>query len=206
MNLPCRWGEGGLGGLAGRVRFRRRFGWPGRIDAHERVWLTFAGVDGSADLSLNGHPLGRHGPAAGLFEYEVTALLRPRNELVVEVEAPDDRGGLSGEVALEVRCSAFLRNLHAELTPTGDAFRLHVAGEVIGTSDRPLELYALLDGATVLYATVEPAVAGNPFQLTSDVLPMAAPAGPHEVRIELVDAATAWYTAAFRLSAVTQPG
>ena len=37
MTLPCRWAEGGLTDFAGRVRFRRRFGYPGRIDAHERV-------------------------------------------------------------------------------------------------------------------------------------------------------------------------
>src|SRR5438477_13088651 len=59
MVLPCRWGEGGLADFAGRVRFRRRFGLPRQLDAHERVWLTFAGVDGVAWLSLNGDLLGQ---------------------------------------------------------------------------------------------------------------------------------------------------
>src|SRR5690349_7428873 len=58
MTMPCRWDEGGLGDFAGRVRFRRRFGYPGRIDPYERVWLTFDGVAGSADVSLNGQALG----------------------------------------------------------------------------------------------------------------------------------------------------
>ena len=44
MTLPCRWADGGLKDFSGRVRFRRRFGYPGQIDAYERVWLTVAGV------------------------------------------------------------------------------------------------------------------------------------------------------------------
>jgi len=102
MTMPGRWGEGGLGEFAGRVRFRRRFGWPGRIDAHERVWLTFAGAEAVAEVWLNGRCLGRHeGP--GSFEFDVTGLLQLRNDLNVEVEAPGGSGGLWGEVALEVR-------------------------------------------------------------------------------------------------------
>jgi hypothetical protein len=104
MTMPCRWSEGGLGDFAGRVRFRRRFGYPGRIDAHERVWLTFAGVDAVAEVQLNGHFLGRH-EGADPFEFEVTALLQSRNELVVDVEAPAGNGGLWGEVVMEIRCS-----------------------------------------------------------------------------------------------------
>src|SRR6266581_1383182 len=72
MTMPCAWGDGPLAGFAGRVRFRRRFGYPGRLDAHERVWLTFAGASDRAAVSLNGTPLGRHeGP--GGFEFEVPA-------------------------------------------------------------------------------------------------------------------------------------
>src|SRR5438105_4141404 len=103
MTMPGRWGEGGLTDFAGRVRLRRRFGWPGRLDAHERVWLTFAGAQASADVWLNGRSLGRHeGP--GPFEFDVTGLLQLRNELAVDVETPGS-GGPWGEVALEVRCT-----------------------------------------------------------------------------------------------------
>jgi beta-galactosidase/beta-glucuronidase len=104
MTMPCRWSEGGLPDFAGRVRFRRRFGYPGRIDANERVWLTFAGAASVADVSLNGRFLGRHEGADEPFEFEVTSLLRDRNELIVEVESPTGDGGLWGEVALEIRC------------------------------------------------------------------------------------------------------
>jgi beta-galactosidase/beta-glucuronidase len=100
--MPCRWTEGGLKDFAGRVRFRRRFGYPGRIDDHERVWLTIGGVDAAAEIWLNGHSLGRLDEAQQPFECNVTGILRDRNELRVEVECPET-GGLWGEVALEIR-------------------------------------------------------------------------------------------------------
>src|SRR5438876_11024114 len=153
MVLPCRWQEGGLGDFAGRVRFRRRFGYPGRIDSHERVWLTFEGVDAVADVSLNGHILGRHEGASEPFEFEVTSLLRPRNELTVEVESAEN-GGLWGEVAMEIRATAFLRAVRTWVADAEEGNRLHVAGEVVGSSDQPLEMYVLLDRSNVAYATV----------------------------------------------------
>src|ERR1700730_15097580 len=70
MTMPCRWRDGGLPGFSGRGRFRRHFGYPGRIDDFERVWLTFAGVDGKAEIHLNGHFLGSL--PDGPFEFEVT--------------------------------------------------------------------------------------------------------------------------------------
>ena len=187
VTMPCRWGEGGLPGFSGRARFARRFGYPGRIDDHERVWLTFAGVEGTADVSLNGKPLGGH-DGEGSFEFDVTSLLTRRNELVVAVTAGSDRGGLWGEVALEVRRTAFLRGVGTEALGEGEVSRLLVRGEVVGTAGRPLELYVLLDGATVAYDTVEPAAGGAAFAIVT-----AAPARPGQVRVELIDGATVWY-------------
>jgi beta-galactosidase/beta-glucuronidase len=102
MTMPCRWSEGGLKDFTGRVRFRRHFGYPGRIDDNERVWLTFAGVEGIAEIWVNTEFLGRREAAQRPFEFDITRLLRDRNELHVEVEGPET-GGLSGEVALEIR-------------------------------------------------------------------------------------------------------
>jgi beta-galactosidase/beta-glucuronidase len=102
MNLPCRWDEGGLANFAGRVRYRRRFGLPTNLDAGESVWLSFAAVDAAADVWLNSQHVGSH-VGEGAFEFEVTKLLQPRNELVVEVESASTSGGLCGEVALEIR-------------------------------------------------------------------------------------------------------
>src|SRR5712692_2946039 len=69
--MPCRWGEVGLADLGGRVRCRRRFGYPGRIDSHERVWLTLDGADERVELWLNGTALGQHSGDRPL-EFEIT--------------------------------------------------------------------------------------------------------------------------------------
>src|SRR5262245_251699 len=106
MTLPCRWSEGGLAHFAGRVRYRRSFGIPRQLDDCERVWLTFAGADSRASIWLNDRFLGEHDGAADPFEFEVTLLLRDRNELIAEVESRETTGGLYGEVALEVRARA----------------------------------------------------------------------------------------------------
>jgi hypothetical protein len=185
MTLPCRWRDGGLAGFAGRVRFRRRFGYPGRIDDYERVWLTFAGIEGRAEVSLNGQALGVYEGTGEPPEFEVTRLLGARNELVIEVESASDAGGLWGEVALEVRRAAYLR---AVRVAAGQGGELRVSGEVVGSAERPLDLYVLGDRATVAYATVIPAEQGQAFELTAKI-PQTAPA----VRVELVDGGSVWY-------------
>ena len=202
MTLPCRWNEGGLGDFAGRVRFIRHFGLPRQLDPHERVWLTFAGVDDLAQVWLNGQFLGRHQGAHGPFEFDVTPLLRERNLLTVEVESLGN-GGLWGEVALEVRALAFLRDVRLAATFEGTSARLRLTGEVVGALAHPLELYALLDGSTVAYAKVRAAEAGREFEVVSDVIsperwrPLPGdPTRCNEVRVELVNAATVWYTLA----------
>ena len=58
MVMPGRWKDGGLLEFCGGVRFTRHFGYPGRIDDYERVWLTFAGLEGNAAVSLNEESLG----------------------------------------------------------------------------------------------------------------------------------------------------
>src|SRR5262245_20234837 len=71
--------------------FLRRFGNPRSIDAHERVWLTFAGVDETAEVWLNGQFLRRHDGATEPFEFDITSLVQPRNELRVDVEGSAER-------------------------------------------------------------------------------------------------------------------
>jgi hypothetical protein len=200
MIMPARWGEGGLRGFAGRVLFSRRFGYPGQIDPEERVWLTFAGLEGQAEVRLNGQILGKRDGVLGPFEFEVTPLLQVRNALQVEVEARADSGGLWGDVALEIRRTAYLRPVRLWATRSGDLADLHVAGEVVGTCARPLDLYVLLDNATVGYTTVTADPAGAAFHIVAEGLTRDSwqrggegPAGPHEVRVELIDGATVWY-------------
>jgi hypothetical protein len=167
--------------LAGRVRFRRHFGYPGRIDADERVWLTIAGVGGAAEVALNGRALGTR---EGAFAFDVTGLLAPRNEVVVELDA--GAGGPWDEVALEVRRTAYLRDVHAEVGGDG----LTVRAAVVGTADRPLDLYALVGRSTVAYATVTPEPGGAGVLLRAEGVGRAE---GETVRVELVDGATVWY-------------
>ncbi len=171
--------------LPGGVRRIRRFGYPGRIDADERVWLTFGIVGRRVAASLNGQALGSHDGSAP-FEHEVTGLLGARNELVMEVEGAEG----PGDVAMEVRRTAFLRGVRA----TAGGGRLRVAGAVVGSAGRPLELYVLLDGHTVHYATVEPSAEGRPFEVVAE-------GAGKEVRVELVDGGSVWYAVELPLAA-----
>ncbi len=188
IRLRAPWEQEPLPGEAGRRRFRRRFGYPGRIDDYERVWLTFSGVKGAVDLWLNEHFLGRHAEAG--FEVDVTSLLGNRNRLEVITEGASGDAGPWEEVALEIRCSAYLRAVRAWVDR--DSAKLHVAGEVVGACDRPLELYVLVDRVSLGYATIEADSAGQPFHLEIDV-----PAGqvPRVVRVDLVNLAQIWYAA-----------
>jgi len=196
MSVPCRWNEGGLGDFAGRARYSRHFGIPRQIDAHERIWLTFAGADARADVWLNGRLLGQEEGAAAPFEFEVTTLLQARNELTVEVEAPAGNGGLYGEVALEIRCTAYLRGTRIWGTTVGQTGSLHVAGGVVGFCQDPLELYVILDRTNVAYAQVRATETGQSFQIDSeDITPEQLRSDhPHHVRVDLVSGSTIWYT------------
>ena len=206
MTLPCRWAASGLADFAGRVRFRRRFGYPGRIDDYERVWLTFEGASDRAAVRLNGSDLGEHA-GDGPFEFDVTRLLRARNELAVDVDGTAERGGLWGEVALEVRCTAFLRGVRVWAEGAGE---LHAAGLVVGEAERPLDLYILLDGATAAYTTVAAAPAGAPFHIIAEKPPPRGEAQAGEVgrpsvaQVDLVNGAVVWYTTAQELA--IEPG
>jgi hypothetical protein len=186
MTLPCRWADGGLLDFSGRVRFRRRFGYPGQIDAFERVWLTLAGVSDRAEVQLNGTALGN---CDGPVEFDVTRLLGSRNELIVDVEGTAESGGLWGEAALEVRCAAYLRDMRAWL----EGAALHCAGVVVGEAERPLDLYVLLDGATAAYTTVTAAPEGTPFHIIAEK-PYTPGERPPLAQVDLVNGAVVWYT------------
>src|SRR5207253_804840 len=195
INLPLQADDKSLPDLSGRVRFSRKFGCPRRIDEYERVWMTFAGIGGTAELTLNGRLLGRQDTANQAFEFDVTASLRTRNELSVVIETTDPRGGLWGEVAMEVRASAYLRRVQTRVEADGQAVRVRAEGEVVGTSSQLLELYLLLDNATVAYATAAATDAGEKFELVSEPLDTERwrVAARHAVRVELVKGATVWY-------------
>jgi hypothetical protein len=190
MTMPAPWNQGGLSSFTGRMRLSRRFGFPRRLDEHERVWLMFAGITGSAKVSLNGHCLGGQLESDRAFEFEITSLLQERNRLVVDGESATPDGGIWGEVALEIRCTAFLHDVEIEARDEGGQVELQVRGAVVGTSARPLEVYVLAGCSTIAYARVEP---GRSFVLLSERLPQERWQQTGEVRVELVEGATVWY-------------
>ncbi len=184
--------------FGGGVRFRRRFGMPRRLDPDEVVWLTFADMDTVALVTLNGRFLGRHEQGSAPFEFDITELLRERNELLVDVEGVSGNDGRRGEVALEVRATAFLRRVSARSELVQGNARLHIRGEAVGTSDRLLDLYVLLDRSTIAYRTIQPTPAGQPFDIlcAADGGAGSGRAESCALQVELVNAAVIWYTVA----------
>src|SRR5262249_49763179 len=154
--------------------------YPGTIDAYERVWLTLAGLTGRVAVALNGIPLGTI--RGGAAEFDVTAALGPRNELVFEVEGKTDADGTWGQGALEGRRTAFLRGVRLWV----EAGRVRAEGQVVGEAEGPLELYLVVDRHPASYATITASSAGEPFHLQAP-----APDGPaFGVKLELVQGAS----------------
>jgi len=101
MTVPGTLCAGGWPGYVGPVSFYRRFGRPSNLGTCDLVRLAFAGVTGRAEVLLNGE---RVAEVSGAAVVDVTARLRDRNELEVVLTAADDRGGITGEVAIEIVC------------------------------------------------------------------------------------------------------
>ncbi len=182
VTLPARFSDFGLEGCRS-VKFRRRFGRPRQLDAEERVWLIGDGLTGRADFRLNGQVLGVHAGSAEPFAFPVTELLLERNELLIHITAHDPDSGLWGDVALEIRRRAWLKNVEAE--PAGGGC-VRVSGLVAGKTDGPMDLYVLAGGHSIGYAACTTA---GPFEITTDVFPTAA----KDLRVELVGGAVVWY-------------
>ncbi len=194
VTLPARWGDIGLGDFRGVVRLRRRFGLPRRLDDWERVWLTCAGHTGPAAWHLNGTELRMQPEPGGRVEAEITPLLRERNELVVDVEAAGPEGGLWGEVALEVRCRAYLRGVRAIAQPAEVGWVVQVGGMVVREClTDPLELYLQLDGRNQDYLALQSDQRETPFHFWAPV-EHGHGRGEVSVRVDLVNGAVLWHT------------
>jgi beta-galactosidase/beta-glucuronidase len=114
VQMPCDWSATLGDDFFGRVRYVRHFNSPTNLGPRERVWLVFDGADHSADVMLNGEPLGRFA-GEGSVRFEITQRLAPHNRLEVEVSLAPEMfhsparghrvglpGGLTGEVRLEI--------------------------------------------------------------------------------------------------------
>jgi hypothetical protein len=116
-DVPSDWAEILGADFHGRVRYRRKFGCPTGLEPGDRVRLVIEQVEAFGAVALNQVMLGDIGSGRTNTGFDVTALLKPRNELCVDVELPRgeplspslshrDRerqaGGLVGDVCLEI--------------------------------------------------------------------------------------------------------
>ncbi len=104
--LPAAW-QSLFGDEGGRVRFARRFNRPTNLEERNRVELVFAGIGGMAKIAINGTVLAEGASAPPELRFCVTELLRPGNEIVVDVEfdpttAGNQPGGVFGTVSIEI--------------------------------------------------------------------------------------------------------
>lgn len=180
--LPCDWSETLARAFRGRVRYRRRFNRPTGLDSHERVWLVVEGVDAFGQATLNGQALGEVRGYALPASFDVTDLLAPNNELLLDVELPADAapashttrpgresmpGGPIGEVRLEVRSSAYVERLAIWITAAERAARLHVSGRIGGAAAiSPLAVVVNGDQRELLYGELK---AGESFELSNSL-------------------------------------
>src|SRR5207249_1854847 len=104
---------------------------------------TFAGIETSTRVWMNGSFLGEQQHSREQLEFEVTSILGERNEVLVDTKSSPAQARLFGEVTLEVRRTAFLRGVHAYWSEDKTGSRAHIIGQVVGTSDQPLELYVI---------------------------------------------------------------
>lgn len=89
QDLPAHWQQHQLlARYAGKLVYRRRFA--AAPDPAARHWLRLEGAFYWSQPYLNGVDLGRHEGYFAPQEHEVTAHLAAANELVVEVECPDE--------------------------------------------------------------------------------------------------------------------
>lgn len=181
--MPGRWLDAGLEGFHGIARFTRKFGYPGKIDDTEHVWLTCDGCTGCREVRVNGQLMN---PQPGeVFAFEVTSILSARNRLEVLIAGDTDHAGLWGEVALEIRKDAFLADVRVERT---DSTAI-LAGAAVGVAPQPLELYVLVDGRHVDYRTIMPNPNGMPFRIELADVPITS----QTVRVELIQISSIWY-------------
>lgn len=182
VTLPARFGECGLGECR-RVLFRRRFGRPRSLDEHERIWLIGERVSGRAIIRLNGRLIGEIDNAA--FQFPVTEVIGERNELAFELAGSGPDTGLWGDIALEIRCRAYLDNLATTIAENGD---LRVNGRIAGEGDERMDVYVLAEDATIGYGTCR---VGDSFDIATDRKPEKIT----PLRVELVNGAVVCYVA-----------
>ncbi len=85
----------------GHTRLRRRFGWTATLAAGDRVLLAIGAATVEGRVYVNEVALGTFTPDCLPAQFEISRLLRPRNEAVIEIG-----GGKVGGVSLEIHTAS----------------------------------------------------------------------------------------------------
>ena len=105
VRMPAEW-QASFGVVAGKLRLSRRFHRPTNLTDLDRVHIGFAGVGGSATISLNDQPIGGVRNNQQPVSFDVTSLLELSNVLTVELEYDPQhdgpRGGLWAPVSIDI--------------------------------------------------------------------------------------------------------
>lgn len=181
--MPAGWLAADLAGYRGPACFTRRFGYPGRIDDGEHVWLLGENVRGCRSITLNAKSLSKS--SGDFFAFDVTPILAERNLLEIVLFGDTDDAGLWGEIVLEIRRDAYLANVAVARADAG----LIVSGKAIGTAPRELELYTLIDNRHADYRTIRPTPDGTPFRIELAEVNRAC----ESARVELICVSSIWY-------------
>lgn len=194
--VPSDWGHEVGAEFRGRVRYRRSFNPPGTLEAHERLWLIVEGVDARGVVSLNGTRLGEVAGYAVSSSFDITRLVGPRNEIVLDVELPADNralrpgremlpGGPIGEVRLEVRSPSFIESLALWSRPEADGGGFAVSGRIEGEAVN--HGFAIVIGGCDRELAYIEARVGEPFMATfrTDDFPVWTPSRTFTVPVEI---------------------
>lgn len=92
MRLPDHWPQPLEVPFRGTVRCRRTFNWPTVLSRGEHVLLLVEG-EGVCAIALNGQPLAPPKASEGLTICELTSILEPHNELLIDINCDGPRGG-----------------------------------------------------------------------------------------------------------------
>ncbi len=90
VDLPHTWNnvdgqDGGDDYWRGTCVYQKTFPKP-KLDADQRTYLEFHGVNASARVKLNGKEVGTHDGGYSTFRWDVTDLLKEENQLTVDVD------------------------------------------------------------------------------------------------------------------------
>ncbi|HUQ72318.1 MAG TPA: hypothetical protein VM165_22520 [Planctomycetaceae bacterium] len=99
-----------FGEKPGIARYGRWFNCPTNLEPDERVWLSFAGIGGSGQISLNSHTLQDVTTDHHAVAVDLTDHLQPRNRVEIELAFDPattvEQGGVYGEIAIMIECES----------------------------------------------------------------------------------------------------